>query len=759
MCRLAKGRASPHDVENLWITCAKAIRDSEGPEALGGETQGWSKGCAGARMSEAVEQARKQVSNEPMPKEQKQGDPASGAPAALVQSHRQGAIALLRLSSPPVNTLTPELRRALLAAFEAAESDPEVGAIVLMAEGTSFCTGFPADTLAAEELAPSLNTLCDRLEACPKPVIAALHGSTLEAGFALALAAHYRVIGRRSRLGAPEVTLGLVPTGGVTQRLPRLVGPGVALEMLLSGRPVPAPQALKLGLVDEMADSKSPAEAAIAMAERFLAGGRGPRPTRDVTRGSKDGAAYMKEVAARRAEIKGARIGAPGRIVDCVEAALILPFDAGVARESVARADCFASEEAKALRHAYFSERRAARLDGVEGLRPAEIGELGIVGTGSLALGIAIAALDHGLKVRLLGSAADQLVVAEQRITTAYTRAEQQGQISAELRQERLAQFTATTRTDSLGDAGLVIEASAAPTEARARLLARLEEFLPEETVLATVADRGYAQMARDLAHPERFLGLHFFAPSQAIRVVELAVRDGVSKQALVTAHGVVKRIGKVPVTLRARDGLIANVVQDAIWSAVDVLLLMGVRPARIDRVMRDYGFPVGPCETMDALGLAHMRGAVAQFFAAEGRTGKEAGQGFYDYAKGQAPDDRTAEAILADLRAQGGVPLLVLSDRDITERLLLAAANAGARLLQAGVVMRPVDIDVVMMLAKGYPRYHGGPMKAADLMGIFQAEKRLKGFAVAAPDIWEPATLWHELSKNGDNFEKLNLL
>jgi 3-hydroxyacyl-CoA dehydrogenase len=699
-------------------------------------------------MSEAVELTRKM----------EQSDRVDGMPTPLVRSGRQGNVAVLCLSSPPVNTLTPGLRQSLLEAVEAAERDPEVGAIVLMAEGASFCTGFAVDKLTAQEPAPSLNTLCDRIEACPKPVIAALHGSTLEAGLALALAAHYRVIGRSARLGAPEITLGLVPTGGVTQRLPRLVGPGAAFEILLSGRPVPASQALELGLVDEMTP-QNPGEAAIALAERVLTEGRGPRPTRGITRGLADGVTYMKEVAVRRARIKGARIGAPGRIVDCVEAALILPFEAGVARETVARADCFASEDTEALRHAHFAERRAARLEDVEGLHPAEVKELGLVGTGSLALGIAITALDHGIKVRLVGASADQLVVAEQRIAAVYTRAEQQGQITAELRQERLAGLTATTRTDSLSQADLVLEASAASTEARARLLARLEEFLPEETVLATVADRGFAQLARDLAHPERFLGLHFFAPSQVIRVVELALRDGVSKQALVTVHGFVKRLGKVPVTLHARDGLIANVVQEAVWAAVDVLLLMGVRPARIDRVMRDYGFPAGPCETMDALGLDHMSGAVAQFLAGEGRTGKEAGQGFYDYPKGLAPSDVTTEAILADLRAQGGVPELSLSDRDISERLLLAAANAGARLLQSGVVMRPVDIDVVMMLAKGYPRYHGGPMKAADLMGIFQAEKRLKSFSSAAPDIWEPAALWRELAKNGDNFENLNLL
>ncbi|WP_321363277.1 enoyl-CoA hydratase-related protein [uncultured Celeribacter sp.] len=679
-----------------------------------------------------------------------------GTPAVTFE--RDGEVALLRLSQPPVNLLSQNLRQALLQALAKAETDPEVKAIVLMGAGASFCTGFPADKLAAQDPEPSLNTLCDRLSSCAKPVVASLHGSTLEAGLALALSAHYRVMGRAARLGAPEITFGLVPTGGVTQLLPRLIGAGAALELLLSGRPVSGPQAAKLGLVDELAQKRT-GEAAMGFAKRLIASGQGPRPSRDRSEDLRDGASYFKEIAARREEIRGARIIAPARIIDCVEAAVMLPFEAGVRREMVAREECFDTEESKALRHAFFSERRAARLIGAEGIAPREAKTLGLVGSGNFALGIAMAALDHDIEVRLLGNSADQLVLDEQRINSVYTRAVQQGQMTSEQRDARLESLIATTQINRLAEADLVLDATSGSIDARARLLSRIEEFLPESTVLASIADRGFARMMQDLAHPERFVGLHFFAPSQAIRVVELARCEGVDLAALATAHGFARRIGKVPVTVRARDGLIANVVQEAGWSAVDVLLLMGARPERIDRVMRGYGFPAGPCEVMDALGLDHMSGAVAQFLVSEGRKGKASGQGFYDYPESGQHDDSQTEAILADLRRQGGVPDLRLTDQDIYERIVLAEANAGARLLQSGTVEHPVAIDVVMMLAKGYPRYRGGPMKAADLMGLPHAEMRLRSFADQAPDIWEPATIWRELVKNGDDFEKLNLI
>lgn len=697
-------------------------------------------------------------------------DPSS-VEQRLVKTRRNGAIAVLRLSNPPVNRVTDALRAALFEAIEAADLDPEIQAIVLAGEGAPFCTGYAADALTATEAAPTLVTLCDRIEACGKPVVAAMHGATLEAGLALALAAHFRIMGQAARAGAPEVSFGLVPGGGVTQRLPRLVGAGAALDIMLSGQPISGVQAHKIGLVDKVV-AKGVRDAALAFTRQLIETKTRPTPSQNAVQGVADGAKFMKDIAARRDEIRRARVGAPNLIIDCVEAALMMPFSAGVRREQAARDDCFASPQFAALRYAFFAERHAARLVEPDGIKPhgvtaREVKTLGVVGTGALALGITVAALDNGLNVRLLGNGADQLVVAETRITSAYTRAAQQGQITYEVRDARVAAFTASNRVDSLASADLVIEATQGDAQMRGRLLGRLEEFLPEEVVLATGADRGFAEMAKNLAHPERFLGLHFFAPAQAVRAVELARADGVAPDAVATAHGFLRRLGKIPVTVVAQDGLIANVVQEAGWAAVDVLLLMGVRPARIDKVMWDYGFPAGPCETMDALGLSYMSGAVAQYFASEGRGGKAAGRGFYDYAAdsstnsalpdGALPDDTNAEALLTALRKEGGIPILKISDREIVDRIVLAQANAGAILLERGVTACPEDIDVMMMLSKGYPRWRGGPMKAADDTGILEVEKRLMSFADAAPDIWQPATIWREMIKNGRNFGKMN--
>jgi 3-hydroxyacyl-CoA dehydrogenase len=681
-----------------------------------------------------------------------------GASAPAVKVTHDGDIAVLRLSRPPMNFLTQEMRQTLFDAVGEAEADPNVKAIVLIGSGAGFSSGFEPDNLVAQEPEPGLNALCARISSCSKPVVAGLHGAVFEAGLALALAAHYRIAGQGARLAAPDVTVGLVPTGGVTQVLPRMIGAGAALEILLSGHPVSAPKAQALGLIDALARKRIGVEA-LEFTRTLLAEGKAPRPAQDRSDGLRDGVAYLKEVADHRKTSTTKRSIAPAQIIDCVEAALMLPYEAGVNRETVAREDCFESEGSKALRHAAFAERRAARLIGAKGAKARKVETVGIVGSGDYALGIAIAALDHGVKVQLLGNSADQLVLDQQRINTVYTRAAQRGQLTAEQRDERIAALEAGTQIDRLAKAELVLDASRGSVEARARLLARIEEFLPEETVLATISDRAFGRLAQDLAHPERFLGLHFFAPSQAMRVVELARPEGVDVNALATAHGFVRQIGKLPVSVRARDGLIANVVQEAGWAAVDVLLLMGARPARIDAVMRDYGFPTGPCELMDALGLEHMSGAVAQFLSSAGRKGKASGHGFYDYdAEGQR-DDRETEVILTELRREGGVPEIALEDSDIFERIVLAEANAGARLLQSGTVEHPLDIDVVMMLAKAYPRFRGGPMKSAELMGLLAAEKRLRAYSDQAPDIWEPATIWRELIKYGENFEKLNLI
>ncbi|AJE47724.1 enoyl-CoA hydratase-related protein [Celeribacter indicus] len=675
-----------------------------------------------------------------------------------VETRRDGPVALLRLAAPAGNALSAGMRRALAGAVRAAEADPSVGAIVLAGEGGAFCTGFPEEEPVSAEADRELLALCDLIESCETPVIAALQGPTLGAGLALALAAHERVMGRSARLGAPEIGLGLVPGGGLTQRLPRLAGAEVALDLLLSGRSVAGVEAARIGLADALAQ-RPPVEEAIVRARERAAAAQPPRRSREETRGLRDGAGVLRAVAMRRAAEKGRQGPAAGLILDCVEAALMLPFEAGLAREAVAREDAAASPQAQALRHVALAERRAVRLPAGVSVAARAVETLGIVGTGSVALTLAQAALDHGMGVVLVASSADRLVVAERHLVTAYDRAVAQGQLAPEARDARLARFRASPQVDALRASGLVIEAAQSPVGERARVLARVEEFLPEETVLATVANRGFGALARDLAHPERFLGLHPAGADPASPVLELARPEGLSDAALAMAHAVVQRLGRLSVTLRARDGLIAERVQGAGWAAVDLLLLMGARPARIDAAMRGHGFAVGPCALMDAMGLDRLDTAVAELFAAEGRTGRAAGIGFYRYDGTEAVSDSEAVEVLDALRAQGRLAAQEIADREIVERIVLAQANAGARLVQSGTVARPLDIDVVMTRAMGFPRWRGGPMKAADLMGLFAAERRLSAFAPAAPDIWTPATIWHELVKNGENFDDLNAL
>ncbi|MCA0043552.1 enoyl-CoA hydratase-related protein [Celeribacter litoreus] len=673
----------------------------------------------------------------------------------LVQFLREDRVGIIRLNNLPSNILTQPLRQALSDALKKAIKDDGVEAIILTGSGASFCSGFDQEDLLARDPEPSLTSLCEQIEMSPKPVIASLHGTVVEAGLALALSAHYRIAGRAVRLGTPEVTLGLVPSGGLTQRLPRLVGAKAALDMLLSGKTITGMYAHEIGLVDEIATHRGQEE--IVFARNLLAENRGPRRTRDSQVGTADGVAFARTIATRRAEVRNGRIEAPEQIVACVEAALLMPFDVGVAREAVARDDCFATPESRALRHAALSERRAAELPEVGHVSRLSVRTLGIIGTNAAALGVAMAALDSELRVLLIGTSAATLEQAENLLRGIYARALKEGRLPERIVEARLASLECSLKIASLSEAQLVYDLTGIAVDQRARLLARVEAILPEEIVLATGADRGFARLRKDLVYPERFIGIHTFAPAQTTRVAELVRLEGVSDRTLVTAHGFVQRIGKIPVTVGAQDGLIANTLQDAGRAAVDVLMLMGVRPARIDQVMRDYGFPMGPCEVMDTVGLVRMRGAVPQYLSSLGHGGRAAGQGFYTYSEDGRGSDDVAETALAKLREQAGLRPVALSHQEIVERIILAEANAGAGLLEAGAVSRPEDIDVVMMLAKGYPRYRGGPMKAADIIGILGAEKRLKGFESAAPDIWAPATLWHTLSKNGANFEKMN--
>ncbi|WP_417259071.1 enoyl-CoA hydratase-related protein [Celeribacter sp.] len=662
----------------------------------------------------------------------------------------KGPIAFVVLSNPPTNALSDEMRATIYAHVETADADPSVSAIVLVGRGQRFSAGMRDADLDRPQAFPDLNTLCNRIEMCSKPVVAALTGAISAEGAALALAAHYRIMEKNARISFSDAHFALVPAGGVTQRLPRLIGIEAALAVLLPAATIPAASAQEMGLVDLVASQKIRV-AAINFARERLAEGGQPRRVRDMDRVFSHPQNNTAAIAEAR-RTYGQRSFAANRIIDCVEATMLLPFEAGLGREEVERNEALASPQSIALRHAHVSERRAARPHGFTAADARPVATLGLSGASNLALGLCLIALDHGVRVRFLAPTAEIAQATLSKINHAYDVAETKGQVTADQKQSRLDSFFVSADPASFADCDAVIEATTGTLDARVNALLKVETALNADTPLATVSDRAVEQMAGKLAHPERFCATHIFAPAQVIRLVELGRAPATNAATLATFHKMLTSMGKRVVSVQARDGFVANRVQEATLQAVDVCLLLGATPAQIDAAMTRFGFATAPCAMMDRIGLEHFSGTVAQALVAAGLA-SVSGRGFFD-ADGT---DVASLEVIGLLREAGEITPMTFTDSELIKRIVLAQANAGVHLLEQGVVEYPFDIDVIMMLGKGFPRHHGGPMQWADQLTLFQAEKALKRYASTSPEVWAPATLWRELVKSGESFKSLN--
>ncbi|SFK93615.1 3-hydroxyacyl-CoA dehydrogenase [Celeribacter marinus] len=674
----------------------------------------------------------------------------TNAQAASAVLRVDGSIATIVLSQPPANALGDTMRAEIFAHIEAAEADPSVTAIVLAARGRAFSKGISDADLDRPQSFPDINVLCDRVETCAKPVVAALSGAVVSEGAALALAAHCRVMDDSARIAVPDVTFALVPSGGLTQRLPRLVGVEAGLAILLSGRVIGPQAALKMGLVDKI-EMNRVRVAAMKLASEKAQTGDAPRQTRAIDTIFDHGAAGRAAIAAARAQTSG-RTFAGKRIIDCVEAAMLLPFEGGVWREETERADTLAAPQSAALRHAHMSERRAVRPRGFVTDDARDVKALGLSGASTLALGLCLIALDHGVSVRFLAPTAEVAKAMLATVNKAYEAAEAKGQMTADQKHDRLEAFFVSADPACFDDCDAVIEATTGSLDARVAALVAVEAALAPDMPLATVSDRALAQMAGRLTHPQRFCAAHVFAPAQVIRLVELGRAPLSASASLATFHALFTRLGKRVVTVEAEDGFVANRLEAAGLQAVDICLLLGARPAQIDAALRRFGFSIGPCAMMDRIGLRHFGGTVAQALDAAGLA-ERSGRGFFD-ADGS---DAQAVEVLEMLREAGDIEAATVTEAEIVKRVVLAQANAGAQALERGVVARPLEIDVIMMLGKGFPRHQGGPMQWAGQMTALQAETALKQYAQFAPQIWTPASLWHDLVKTGETFETLN--
>ena len=698
------------------------------------------------------------------------------APKHPVRLERQGNVALIVIENPPVNALGVAVRRGIAAALNAAVADDRTQAIVIAANGRTFPAGADIREFDMEPQEPSLGQLCRLVETASKPVIAVVHGTALGGGLELAMAAHYRVASRDARMGLPEIHLGILPGAGGTQRLPRLVGPELALDMMLTGNQISAGIAAEIGLVDQVTDGDLRAEA-VAYARSVTE----VRPTSENRTHLVNGGAYMSAVSARRAKVTmelGPNALAPLKIVDCVESALLLPIDTGLQVERSAFEDCLASRESAGLRHAFFAERAAAKFPEAAEAKPAQIESVAIIGGGMMGSGIAIAALQSGFSVTLVEQGESGVNAALERIGAFYERSIAKGRLSEAQGAAALTHLQLTNKLDTLGDADLIIEAIGEDFDLKAGMLAEIGGLAKPDAVIATnTSYLDLEALAAATGRPADTIGLHFFAPAQVNKLVEIGVHDAASAQAVVTGLGFAKAMGKTPVRARVQGGFgagyIGNAILEAYRHAADIMLEDGATPTQIDGAMRSFGFQLGPYQVADMSGLdiSYARRQskprdpnaryveIADKIVEQGWLGQKTGRGYYIYAEGarQGVPNGDVLKLIAEHRAQKGIVARKFSDRDIRDRILLAIVNTGARLLGEGVAARPSDIDTVMVHGFGYPRSRGGPMMDADATTPSIIASRLSVLAPEEPSLWSAAPVLTMLARERQRFADLN--
>lgn len=701
----------------------------------------------------------------------------------MIRQDARSGVTLLALNHPPSHFLTTQMRRELEQALTTAIADPATKAIVLTGLGAPAASGLSAGLNLREAAQwgerPQVADLCQLIETSETPVVAVLHGVTLGAGVELALAAHARLGTGGASVGFPDVMMGLCPGAGATQRLPRFLGAQHALDLLLSqhSRLLRARQLRPLvdRLLPEDADPLDAAvELALALAGDLAQGGT-LRRSCDLREGLVDFAANAAAIAARRTQVAASPNFAGARIVDCVEAACLLPFEAGLAFEAVAHQDLLESDLSKALRHATFAAARAGQIPELSRTSPQAVACVALVGGGTQAAQVAAACLAAGLRVVHFERSEAAVQALSERIRTALGVLVKTGRADAEAVERDLARWQGTTALSELAGAGILIEAVADSLPTKLQVMAALDRVAGKEAVLVTTsALLDIDEIAAATARPAAVLGLRLPVPAHLSRFAEIIPGATTSDQAVSTIVTLLRgAMDRIVLRSGTRGGGLGEPILAALQAAAAGMLRLGATPARIDSALQDYGFAHGVFRQMDMVGLETVlaRGQVAarqvncgtahlddlDRLVMAGRTGLAAGRGYYLWQDGEPQPDRAVSALLDVTGQQTGAQVPNLSDEAIILRAIAAMANAGARAVRAGLALRPSDIDTVMIEAHGFPRWHGGPMKSADLVGLFDVQRALQRFAADDPALYTADPAFAALVREGQNFDSLN--
>ncbi len=688
----------------------------------------------------------------------------------FVTYEAKGTVGVVTVNSPPVNALSQGVRAGIKGGIEAAVADGSVNAIVLACAGRTFIAGADITEFGKPPKEPGLNVVISTIESSSKPVVAAIHGTALGGGLETALGCHYRVAVPSAKVGLPEVKLGILPGAGGTQRLPRVVGVQKALEFITSGVHVPAKQAFAAGLIDEMIDGDL-TEGAIAFAKKVVEEGR---PLVKISEQNDKLAEARKNPAIfdefRKANArKFRRFEAPENCIKAIEAAVNLPFADGLKRERELFMELMSGEQAKAQQYFFFAERQANKIPDVPKDTPLiDIKTAGIVGAGTMGGGIAMNFLQAGIPVTIVETSQEALDKGIGVIKSNYAATVSKGRLKQEAMDKYMSLLTGSTSLEDLKDADIVIEAIFENMDVKKEVFGKLDKICKQGAILATnTSTLDIDEIGTATSRPDYVIGLHFFSPANVMRLLEEVRTKKTSATVMATCMALAKKIGKVPVMVGVCEGFVGNRMLAKRGEQASQLILEGAKLEDVDRVLYDFGFPMGPFAMSDLAGNdvgwrirqgKGVKSPVADAICELGRFGQKTGDGYYHYEKGsRTPQpDPIVEEIIVKAARDAGINRRQVSDEEILKRCVYPMINEAAKILEEGIATRASDIDVIWVYGYGWPIYRGGPMRYADHIGLENIYNDLLKFKAEHGDEWTPAPLLERLVKEGKSFKDL---
>ena len=687
-------------------------------------------------------------------------------------------IALIEISNPPVNAISAAVRIGLLETIESLYLDEKIKAIVITAPERTFLAGADIKEFGKKVDAPILGKICNKIESLNKIVVASLHGTPLGGGLEVAMSAHYRIAAPNTKVGLPEVLLGILPGAGGTQRLPRLCGVNMALDMMLTGKHVPAKEALSSGIIDEIAENNNTIENGIEYAKKLLKDGFKPRPTSQIQNKISD----TKETSELILKFKGTaskkykNLFSPHAIIRSVEEGLKLDFPDAISNERKLFEECIESPQRQGLIHSFFAERANTKIPELKDGMPIEINKIGIIGGGTMGTGISMAAMNAGFDVIMVEQNDEAIQKAKAKINSTYNRSVKLNRITNEQKNKTMEMFSATTEFSDLKDRDLIIEAVFENMDVKKEVFMKLNQICRQDCILASnTSYLNVNEIASVVDNPSRVIGLHFFSPANIMKLLEVVVAEKTYKDTVATAFNLAKKMRKVPVRSGVCDGFIGNRILSKYLVGTYHMVEDGASPFHVDKVIRGFGCAMGIFQVIDLAGgdigwatrkrkapFRHKDDRYVQIpdrVCERGWFGQKTSKGYYLY--GENVDFLTPnpeiEIICEQERKRVGITPKKFDDKEILDKYIAAMVYEGTKILSEQIALKPSDIDVVFTNGYGFPKWRGGPMKYADMIGLDKILKNIQKYSEEDPRFWASPRLLEDLVKQNKNFDSLN--